>query len=90
MINVCERESLGMGESWGKWELSELDEKSYQCIKEFIFETVEVGVKLIGTRVCYTRVTFKKKIYRPRITEIGGVGDGCTSLEVEYTILDFQ
>ena len=31
MINVCEREilgeSLGVGESWEKWELSELDEK---------------------------------------------------------------
>ena len=40
IINVCERESLGMEESWEKWELSELW-KVYQCIK-FIFETVRL------------------------------------------------
>ena len=49
MINVCERKSLGVGESWEKRELSELGGE--KCIKEFIFKTIEVSVKFIGTRV---------------------------------------
>ena len=53
MINVCERESLGVGESCEKWELSELGGE--KCIEEFIFETVEVDVKFIGTRVSFKK-----------------------------------
>ena len=32
MINVCERESLGVGESCEKWELSELGGEKYQSV----------------------------------------------------------
>ena len=54
MINVCERESLGVGESCEKWELSELGGE--KCIEEFIFETVEVDVKFIGARVSFKKI----------------------------------
>ena len=48
MINVCERESLGVGESWEKWELSELGESMYQRVYIWVGWG---GVKFIGTRV---------------------------------------
>ena len=89
MINGLQNDQcLGMRESWEKLEFSGQMKSVYQCIKEFISET-EVGIKFIGTRVWQTRVPFKKKIYRARITETGGVGS-VACLEVEHGILEFQ
>ena len=53
-------------ESWVSWEV--------KSIKVFISKMVMVGVKCIRTQVWKSQVPFKKKIYRPRIAEIGGVG----------------
>ena len=48
---MCVKGRVWVWERAGRSESCELDEKciKYQCIREFISETVEVGEKLIGT-----------------------------------------
>ena len=71
MINVCERESLGVGESCEKWELSELEGEKYRSI--YIWDSWG-GCKIYWNLSLIDSSSILNFFYCPRIAEIGGVG----------------